>query len=145
MLLIFAKNGTPYVTDKLFCNRKSFMWPNYYVLEKLLWKQNHNVNENFNATIKFGAYIFLPWYLKKKKNCKQISWSKSEMLKATINFTAPSKTWTRTQKNLDLKKPGLWKTWILGNMDPDKHGIKMGLKTMAAFREIDKENAQGDL
>ena len=26
------------MTDKLFCNRKSFVWSNYYVLEKL-WKQ----------------------------------------------------------------------------------------------------------
>ena len=27
------------VTDKLYQNKKSFVWPNYYVLEKFLWKQ----------------------------------------------------------------------------------------------------------
>ena len=50
------------VTDKLFCNRKSFVWPNYFVLEKPLWKHE--------STVKFGAYIFLQWYLKKKKHYK---------------------------------------------------------------------------
>ena len=30
-------------------------------------------------------------------------------------------------------------------MDPEKHGINMGLENMAAFREFDKENTQCDL
>ena len=57
------------VTNKLVWNRKSFVWPNHYVTEKPVWKKNHNVIENFKATIKFGAYVFLCWYLKKKKHC----------------------------------------------------------------------------
>ena len=42
---------------------------------------------------------------------------------------ATSKTWTRTQKN----------------MDPEKHGINMGLKNISAFREFNKANVQCDL
>ena len=58
------------MTDKLFCNRKSFVWPKYYVLINFFENKNHDVNENFKGMIKFGVYIFLCWYLKKKKNCK---------------------------------------------------------------------------
>ena len=46
-----------------------------------------------------------------------------------ISFRATSKTWTWTQKNLD----------------PEKHGINMGLKNMSACREFNKENAHCDL
>ena len=28
--------------------------------------KNHDVNENFKVTIKFGVYIFLRWYLKRR-------------------------------------------------------------------------------
>ena len=34
---------------------------------------------------------------------------------------------------------------MLKNLDPEKHGINMGLKNMSAFREFNKENAQCDL
>ena len=30
-------------------------------------------------------------------------------------------------------------------MDPEKHGINMGLKNMSGIREFNKENAQGNL
>ena len=30
-------------------------------------------------------------------------------------------------------------------MDPEKHGINMGLKNISALREFNKENAQCDL
>ena len=29
-------------------------------------------------------------------------------------------------------------------MDPEKHGINMGLKNMTGIREFNKENAQGN-
>ena len=32
----------------------------------------------------------------------------------------PWKTWTRTLKNLDPEKPGLWRTCTLKNLDPEK-------------------------
>ena len=34
---------------------------------------------------------------------------------------------------------------MLKNLDPEKHGINMGLKNMSAFREFNKENVQCDL
>ena len=41
--------------------------------------------------------------------------------------------------------PGAWKTWTQKNLDPEKHGINMGLKNMSACREFNKENAHCDL
>ena len=105
------------LTDKLFCNRKSFVWPNNYVLQKLLWKQNHDLNENFKATIKVGAYIFLRWYLK-KKNCKHKYRDvkvKSLKQRATVGL-------------LLKPGPGPWKTWNLKQLDPEKLVINMSLK-----------------
>ena len=37
------------------------------------------------------------------------------------------------------------KTWTLKNMDPEKCWINIGLKSMSAFREFNKENVQCDL
>ena len=37
-LFFVDKNWVPCTTDNLFFNWKSFVWPNYYILEKL-WKQ----------------------------------------------------------------------------------------------------------
>ena len=34
--------------------------------------------------------------------------------------------------------------WTLKNMNPEKHGINMGLKNMSAFRKSNKENTQCD-
>ena len=45
---------------------------------------------------------------------------------------ATSKTWTRTL-DLDPEKPRPLKRW---NLDPQKQGIKMGLKNMSDFREL---------
>ena len=64
---ILWKMSLSCVGNKLFCNRKSFVWPNYYVFKKYLWEQNHESNENFKVTIKFGAYIFLNWHLKEEE------------------------------------------------------------------------------
>ena len=103
------------------------MWPSYYVIEKLIW------NQNFKATIKFAAYIFLRWYLK-KKNCEH----KYRDIKV--------KSLKRQSTLALLQKPNLgsWKTWTLKNMDL-RNGINMGLKNMSAFREFNNENAQWDL
>ena len=49
---------------------------------------------------------------------------------------ATSKTWTRTQKNVDPKKPGRGKTWTQKNVDPKTHGINIGLKFMSDFGEL---------
>ena len=87
--------------------------------QKNFSENKNDVNENFKATIKVGAYIFLHWYLK-KKNCKQISWHKSEKFKARINFKAASKT------------------WALKNMDPEKHVINMNLKNVSLESLIKK-------
>ena len=119
------------VTDKLFCKRKS-VWPNYYVLENLLWKQK---SWKLHATIKFGAYIFLGWYLKKKKKCKHKYYG------IKVKSLKPQST-----LGLLLKPgPGPWKTWILKNMDLEKHWINMGLKNKSAFREFNKGNVWCDL
>ena len=48
---------------------------------------------------------------------------------------ATSKAWTQTL-DPDPEKPGPWKTWTLKNLDPEKHGINMGLKYMSHFREL---------
>ena len=39
----------------------------------------------------------------------------------TLKFisTALIKTWTRTLKNLDPKKPGPWETWTQNKLDPE--------------------------
>ena len=42
-------------------------------------------------------------------------------------FLATSKTWDRTL-DPDPEKPGPSKTWTLKNLDPEKHGINIGLK-----------------
>ena len=39
------------MADKYFCDRKSFVWPDYYVLIKFFENKNHDVK----VTIKFGA------------------------------------------------------------------------------------------
>ena len=117
-------------TDKLFRNRKSFVWPNYYILEKALWKQKSWCKSELQATIEFGGYIFWRWYLRKKKNCKYKYHDvkvKSMKQRPTLGLT--SKFLTRTLKNLDPEKPcpGPWKTRTLKNMDPEKwnkYGIK---------------------
>ena len=51
-----------------------------------------------------------------------------------------------------LLKPGpgtreIWTLKCLGlkDIDPEKHGIDMGLKNMTAFRVSNKENVQCDL
>ena len=89
--------------------------------QKNFSENKNDINENCKATIKVGAYIFLHWYLE-KKNCKQISWHKSEKLKAKINFKAASET------------------WALKNMDPEKRNKHEFKKCV--FREFNKENAQ---
>ena len=54
--------------------------------------------------------------------------------------SGPWKTWTLII--ISPLPPFLWlpnstgKTWILKNMDPEKHEIKMGLKNMSNFREL---------
>ena len=49
-------------------------------------------------------------------------------------YTAISKTepWTLNRE----PEPGPSKTWTLKNMDPEKHRINMGLKSMSDFREL---------
>ena len=54
---------------------------------------------------------------------------------------ATSKTWTRTQENLDPEKHGPRKAWILKNLDPknldsEKNGINIGLKNVPDFRGL---------
>ena len=51
--------------------------------------------------------------------------------------------WTRTlgpghwTRALDPDPgPGPRKTWTLKNLDPEKHGINIGLKNMSDFREL---------
>ena len=87
----------------LFCD--------YYVLKNFSENKNHDVHETFKVTIKFGAYIFLHWYLKKKKNCKH----KYNDVKVKC-----LKQWSTLGL---LLKPGLWprKTRLLKNMDVEKH------------------------
>ena len=53
------------------------MTDKFFAIQNLLCDQiensknkNHDVNENFKVPIKFGAYIFLCKYIKKKKKCK---------------------------------------------------------------------------
>ena len=59
------------VTDKLFCNRKSFLWPNYNILEKLPWKQKSWRKWKLLRWQSSLVYIFSYLdTLKKKKNCK---------------------------------------------------------------------------
>ena len=54
--------------------------------------------------------------------------------------SGPWKTWTLII--ISPLPPFLWlpnstgKTWILKNMDPEKHEIKIGLKNMSNFREL---------
>ena len=48
---------------------------------------------------------------------------------------ATSQTWTQTLDR-DPEKPGHKKTWNLKNIDPEKHGINMGLKNMSEFRDL---------
>ena len=43
-----------------------------------------------------------------------------------------------------LLKPGSG-PWMLKNLDPEKHGINMGLKNLSAFKRFNKENAQCNL
>ena len=47
---------------------RNLLCDQYYILQKLVWK-NCIINWNFKETIRFGVYILLRWYLKKKKNC----------------------------------------------------------------------------
>ena len=64
----------------------------------------------------------------------------------SLSALATSKTWTRTldpdpeepgpRKNLDPEKPGPGKTWTLKSLDPEKHGINIGLRNMSDFREL---------
>ena len=57
-----------------------------------------------------------------------------------FKIKATSNTWTstldQTLKNLDHEKPGPRKTWALKDLDPEKHGINIGLKNMSDFREL---------
>ena len=48
---------------------------------------------------------------------------------------ATSKTWTRTL-DLDPEKPGPRKYWTLKDLDPEKHGINIGLTNMSDLREL---------
>ena len=78
--------------------------------------KNHDVNENFKETIKFGAYIFLHSDLKKNCKCKYHDVKeKSIKWRSTLGLT--SKTWTWTVKNHDPEKPESLKTWILWEME----------------------------
>ena len=87
------------MTDKLFCNRKSFVWSNYYVLEN-----SENKNQDINkVTIKFDGHVFLHWYLKNKKNCKY----------KYHNVKVKSFKWQSTLGLLLKPGPGPWKTWII--------------------------------
>ena len=106
------------VTDKLFCNRKSFVWQ----IEKLFWKKkkNHDENENFRVTIKFGAYTFLHWYLK-KKNCKHKYHDvEVKSLKRWLTLGLLLKPGPGPPKKLDPAKHGSGETW-------NKYGIKKHL------------------
>ena len=89
--------------------------------QKNFCENKNDRNENFKATIKVGAYIFLHWCLK-KKNCKQF-------------HDIKVKSWKQKSTLRLLLKPGPWKTWILRNV------INMNLKK-CVFREFNKENAQ---
>ena len=51
----------------------------------------------------------------------------------TLDPVPGSGPWTRTLKNLDLEKPGPWKTWTLKNLGSEKPGINIGLKNMSDF------------
>ena len=53
--------------------------------------------------------------------------------------------WTRTMKNLDPVKCEPRKTWTLRNLDPEKHGINVGLKNMSDLQELFyKDHAECD-
>ena len=45
-------------------------------------------------------------------------------------------TYTRILKNVNPGKRGPLKSWTLTKMDPEKHGINMGLKNMPDFRDL---------
>ena len=91
------------------------------------------------ATIKFGANIFLRWYLE-KKNCKHRYHDvKVKSLKWQSTLGLLLKPGTGPEKP-GPKKPRPWKT------DSEKHGINMELKNISPFREFNnKENVQCDL
>ena len=56
-----------------------------------------------------------------------------------LKVMVTSKNLSLILKNLNPKKFGPQKTWILRN------GINTGLEKMSAFRELNKENVQCDL
>ena len=101
-----------------------FAWPiNYFAIGNLLCDQiifqknvsenkNHDVNENFKATVKVVAYIFLRWYLQKKNWKHKYDDVKVKSLK-----------WRATLGLLLKPGPRPWKTWTLRNLDPEKPGI----------------------
>ena len=96
------------LTDKLFRNRKSFVWPNNYVLEKLLWKQKS----------------WRKWKLRRRSTLVRIfsygdTWRRKIENKYDDVKVKSLKPWATSGL---LLKPGPWKTWNLKNLDPEKPG-----------------------
>ena len=83
-------------------------------------KKNHDENENFRVTIKFDAYTFLRWYLK-KKNCKHKYHDvEVKSLKRWLTLGLLLKPGPGPPKKLDPAKHGSGETW-------NKYGIKKHL------------------
>ena len=76
------------------------------------------------------------------QKCRHDDITKTPLKKKLFIFLfiilATSKTWTWT---LDphLEKSGPRKTWTLKNMDPEKHGMNMGLKYVTFFTTFYKD------
>ena len=97
-----------------------FAWLiNYFAIGNLLCdklknsseNKNHDVNENLRVTIKFGAYTFLRWYLK-KKNCKHKYHDvEVKSLKRWLTLGLLLKPGPGPPKKLDPEKHGSWETW----------------------------------
>ena len=88
----------------------------------------------------------LLWDIHKREHFQ----NKSKMLD-DLNFTATSKTWTRTldpdpeksgprktlaQNNLDPEEPGPWKTWTLKSLDTKKRKKQLDVEKWIEDRII---------
>ena len=74
-----------------------------------------------------------------------ISEKKWSFCQISLKKMAASKTWTRTQKNLDLEKPGPRKTCTLKNQGSEKPGLwkswtlkNLDLKNLGPWRTWEK-------
>ena len=89
------------MTDKLFCKRKTFVWPNYYVLEKQKsWSKIFEVWWEFFLTLILKRRKIVN-IKKKKKIENKYRYGKSEKFKATINFSVY--VFSHLRKNVKIK------------------------------------------